>query len=364
MRLFATERIAGLMDRLGFKEGEMLEHNMLSKSVERAQKKVEENNFGIRKRLLEYDDVMNSQRNVVYTRRRHALMGERIGLDVMNTLYDTVNTLAEQNAETGNYDDFKLELFRTLAIESPLKEEAFRGMKAEKLTDELFSEVLKQFKRRMERIAQTVHPVIKQVFENQGGMYENILIPITDGKRVYNISCNLKEAYETNSKGIVKAFQKAITLHTIDEAWKEHLREMDELRHSVQNASYENKDPLLIYKLESYNLFKGMMEGMNRKTVSILMRGQVPGREDASSGGVQVRHASPEKRQDLSRYRTEKSQFGGGGGSGDPLLPKPPTGPQPPQRKEPIRVEKRVGRNDPCPCGSGKKYKNCHGSGL
>jgi preprotein translocase subunit SecA len=358
MRLFATERIAGLMDKLGFKEGEVLEHNMLSKSVERAQKKVEENNFGIRKRLLEYDDVMNSQRNVVYTRRKHALMGERIGLDIMNTLYDATNALVELHAD--DYKEFKLELFRTLALECPLPEDTFRGGKSEKLTEELFDDVLKQFKRRMERMAQTANPVITQVYEKQGSMYENILIPVTDGKRMYNISCNLKEAYETQSKAIVKSFQKSITLHTIDEAWKEHLREMDELRHSVQNASYENKDPLLIYKLESYNLFKIMLENMNRKTVSILMRGQIPMREE--NAGVQVRQAAPEKRTDMSRYRTEKSQIGSGGG--DPLLPKPPTGPQAPQRIEPIRVEKRAGRNDPCPCGSGKKYKNCHGKGL
>jgi len=358
MRLFASDRIAGLMDRMGFKDGDMLEHSMLNKSVERAQKKVEENNFGIRKRLLEYDDVMNSQRNVIYTRRRHALMGERIGLDVMNTLYDATTALAEQHAEGGSYEDFKLELFRTLAIECPLAEDTFNGMKAEKMTEELFDDVLKQYKRRQERMAQIAQPIIKRVYETQGEMYENIVIPITDGKRMYNISCNLKEAYESQSKAITKSFQKSITLHTIDEAWKEHLREMDELRHSVQNASYENKDPLLIYKLESYNLFKTMVEDMNRKTVSILMRGQIPMREE-----VQVRQATPERRQDMSRYRTEKSQFDRRGGS-DPLLPKPPTGPQQAQRTEPIRVEKRTGRNDPCPCGSGKKYKNCHGQGL
>jgi preprotein translocase subunit SecA len=357
MRLFASERIAGLMDRMGFKEGDVLEHSMLSKSVERAQKKVEENNFGIRKRLLEYDDVMNSQRNVIYTRRRHALIGERIGLDVLNTLYDATTTLAEQYAEGGDYDDFKLELFRTLAIESPFDEDSFRAMRTGELTEKLFDEVLRRYKGRQERMAQVAQPVISQVYEKQGAMYENILIPVTDGKRVYNVSCNLKEAYDTQAKSIVKSFQKAITLHTIDEAWKEHLREMDELRHSVQNASYENKDPLLIYKLESYNLFKTMVEDMNRKTVSILMRGQIPVREE-----VQVRQATPERRQDMSRYRTEKDQYRQGGG--DPLLPKPPTGPQQPQRTEPIRVEKRVGRNEPCPCGSGKKYKNCHGKGL
>ncbi len=368
MRLFASDKIAGLMDRLGFKEGEVLEHNMLSKSVERAQKKVEENNFGIRKRLLEYDDVMNSQRNVIYTRRRHALMGERIGMDVLNTIYDTSVAIAEQHADGLDFEGFKLELFKTFAMECPLTEEEFKSMKAESLGDRLFDEALKLFKRRMERMTQVANPVIKQVYENQGAMYENILIPITDGKRMYNVSCNLKEAYETECKAITKAFQKAIVLHTIDEAWKEHLREMDELRHSVQNASYEHKDPLLIYKLEAYNLFKAMVDTMNRKTASILMRGQIPVREEpteeekramaerqaaaeeAQRRSIGVRQAAPEVRQDLSRYRTEKSDLSGNTETREP--------------QQPVRAEKRVGRNDPCPCGSGKKYKNCHGKGL
>ena len=362
MRLFATDRIAGLMDRLGFKEGEVLEHDMLSKSVERAQKKVEENNFGIRKRLLEYDDVMNSQRTVIYSRRRNALMGERIGMDMLNTLYDTTTNLVEQHSDGGSYNDFGLELFRTLAMENPLSEEKFYDTKASKLTDELFDDVLKQFKRRMERMAQVAQPVIKQVYENQGAMYENILIPVTDGRRMYNIPCNLKEAYDTQSKAIPTQFQKAITLHTLDEAWKEHLREMDDLRHSVQSASYENKDPLLIYKLESFNLFKIMVEEMNKKTVSILMRGQIPTQEEPNQPSrIQLRHAAPVRRQDMSRYRTEKSEAGEGN---DPLLPKPPTGETQQRRTEPIRVEKRVGRNEPCPCGSGQKYKNCHGKGI
>jgi preprotein translocase subunit SecA len=367
MRLFASDRIAGLMDRLGFKEGEVLEHNMLSKSVERAQKKVEENNFGIRKRLLEFDDVMNAQRNVIYTRRRHALMGERIGLDVLNTIFDNSTSIVEQHAENMDYEGFRLELFRTFAMESPIPEESFKEIKPKQLAEDLFDEALKTFKRRMERMVQVANPVIRQVYEQQGAMYENIMIPITDGKRMYNISCNLKEAYETESKVIPKAFQKAIVLHTIDESWKEHLREMDELRHSVQNASYENKDPLLIYKLESYNLFKSMVDVMNRKTAGVLMRGQIPVREEApgqSEGArrVAVRQATQEKRQDMSRYRTEKTDILGGGQSG---APRPPMGPQTPQQPMPIRVEKRVGRNEPCPCGSGKKYKNCcHGKGL
>ncbi|MDR1201163.1 MAG: preprotein translocase subunit SecA [Tannerellaceae bacterium] len=365
MRLFASEKIAGLMDRMGFKEGEVLEHSMLSKSVERAQKKVEENNFGIRKRLLEYDDVMNSQRNVIYTRRRHALMGERIGLDVLNTIYDNTTSIVESYTDNMDYEGFKLELFRTFAMETPVTEEEFRELKSNQLIDKLFDEALQLFKRRMERLVQVANPVIKQVYETQGAQYENILIPITDGKRMYNISCNLKEAYNTESKAIGKAFQKSIILHTIDESWKEHLREMDELRHSVQNASYENKDPLLIYKLESYNLFKSMVDTMNKKTAGILMRGQIPIREEApgqTERRVDVRQALEQKRQDMSRYRTEKSDIASAGG--DPLQQKPPTGPTQPRQQVPIRVEKKVGRNDLCPCGSGKKYKNCHGKGL
>ena len=381
MRLFASEKIAGLMDKLGFKEGEVLEHSMLSKSVERAQKKVEENNFGIRKRLLEYDDVMNSQRNVIYTRRRHALMGERIGLDVLNTIYDTANAIVDEYADASNYEGFKQELFKTMAMECPLTEEEYKNMKADAMVEKVFSAALEMFKRRMERLTQYANPVIKQVYENQGAMYENILIPITDGKRMYNVSCNLKEAYETECKSVAKAFQKLIVLHTIDDAWKEHLREMDELRHSVQNASYENKDPLLIYKLESYNLFKGMVDTMNRKTVAILMRGQIPMREPSAEERrlaearraaaesaskqaaaleaearqrIQIQRAQEEQHEDMSKYRTEKADVNGGGANINTQA-----APQ-----EPVRAEKRVGRNDPCPCGSGKKYKNCHGAGL
>ena len=379
MRLFASEKIANLMDKLGFKEGEVLEHSMLSKSVERAQKKVEENNFGIRKRLLEYDDVMNSQRNVIYTRRRHALMGERIGLDVLNTIYDTAIAIADQFADSLDYEGFKIELFKTFAMEPPFTEDEFKGMKADVLGEKLFESALATYKQRTERMAQVANPVIKQVYENQGATYENIMIPITDGKRMYNVSCNLKEAYETESKSIVKAFQKRTVLLTIDEAWKEHLREMDELRHSVQNASYEHKDPLLIYKLESYNLFKDMVDVMNRKTVAILMRGQIPvhtvteeerkeleARRAAMQAQmaaqqaaaiqaaaearqrIMIEKAKKEEHEDMSKYRAEK----------------PGTDGESTATQEPVRAEKRVGRNDLCPCGSGKKYKNCHGQGL
>ena len=347
MRLFSSDRIAGVMDKLGFKEGEMIEHSMISKSIERAQKKVEENNFGIRKRLLEYDDVMNKQRTVVYTKRRHALMGERIGMDIVNMIWDRcVNAI-----EAPTYEDCKMDLLQTLAMETPFTEEEFRNEKKEKLADKAFDAAMELFKRKTERMAQIAYPVIKQVYENQGHMYENILIPITDGKRMYNISCNLKAAYESECKEVVKAFEKSILLHVIDEAWKENLRELDDLKHSVQNASYEQKDPLLIYKLESVNLFDTMVDKINNQTVSILMRGQIPVQEPQ-----EIQQAAPEQKQDMSKYREQKQELT------DPnqqAAAQQDTREQ--QKREPIRVEKTVGRNDPCPCGSGKKYKNCHG---
>ncbi len=351
MRLFATERIAGLMDRMGFQEGDVLEHNMLSRSVERAQKKVEENNFGIRKRLLEYDDVMNSQRELIYKRRRHALMGERIENDVANMITDTVKNIVELNED--DYQSMKLDLLRVMALDIPFSEADMKKLKTEEIIEAVTRKAFETFKRKTERLAEVANPVIRQVYENQGAMYQNILIPITDGKRVYNVSCNLKEAYETGSKTLVKAFEKTILLHTIDEDWKEHLREMDELRHSVQNASYEQKDPLLIYKLESFNLFRTMVSNINSKAVSVLMRGQIPIQDPAH-----VRQAAPEQKTDYSKYRTQKEESGNisapGNGRGAPQ-------PRQPQKLEPVRVEKKVGRNDPCPCGSGKKYKNCHG---
>jgi preprotein translocase subunit SecA len=347
MRLFATERIAGLMDRMGFKEGDVLEHSMLSKSVERAQKKVEENNFGIRKRLLEYDDVMNSQREVIYKRRRHALMGERIENDVANMISDTSKNVVEVNED--DYENMKFDLFRVMALEIPFKEEDFKGLREDTQVKAITDRAFETFKRKTERLAEVANPVIKQVYENQGALYENILIPITDGKRVYNISCNLKEAYESNSKALVKAVEKSILLHTIDEDWKEHLREMDELRQSVQNASYEQKDPLLIYKLESFNIFKQMVNNINSKSVSILMRGQIPVQDPSN-----VRQASPEQKTDYSKYRTQKDEMGNNIAGGHPQQRQQ-------QKLAPIRVEKKHGRNDPCPCGSGKKYKSCCG---
>ena len=350
MRLFSSDRIASVMDKLGFKEGEMIEHKMISNSIERAQKKVEENNFGIRKRLLEYDDVMNKQRTVIYTKRRHALMGERIGMDIVNMIWDR----CAYAVELGDYENVKMEMFQTLAMEAPFTEEEFYNTKQETLTEKAFEAAMANFKRKTERIATIAMPVIKQVYENQGHMYENIMIPITDGKRMYNIPVNLKAAYESEGKEIVKSFEKAILLHTIDEGWKENLRELDELKHSVQNASYEQKDPLLIFKLESVKLFDAMVNKINNQTISVLMRGQIPVPDPD-----QVRAAAPEAPAPRQQYQESKQDLS------DPnqqAAANRDTREQ--QKHEPIRVQKAPGRNDPCPCGSGKKFKKCHGRGM
>ena len=354
MRLFGSERISGIMDKFGFEEGEMIEHPMISKSIERAQKKVEENNFGIRKRLLEYDDVMNSQREVIYSKRRHALMGERIGVDITNMIYDTAESLTDSVGD--DYLSLQEELLKTFAMDVPFSEAELRSMRGKEVSDKIAEAAIENFKRRMDKLAAVANPVIKQVYETRGSQYENILIPITDGKRMYNVAVRLEDAYKTESKEIVKVFEKQTLLYVIDEEWKEHLRQLDELRNSVQNASYEQKDPLLIYKIESFGLFKQMLETLNRKALSILMRGQIPVREPDH-----VREAQQERRQDYSRYRTQKDESTNGAPANDPT--KQDT--REPRRHEPIvRQEKKVGRNDPCPCGSGKKYKNCHGKGL
>ena len=366
MRLFSSERIASVMDKLGFKEGDMIEHNMISQSIERAQKKVEENNFGIRKHLLEYDDVMNKQRTVIYTKRRHALIGERIGMDIANMIWDR----CAYALDLATYEDCKMEVLRTLAMTVDFEEKDFMTGDRQKLAENLFDQAMAQFKRRMDNLAGIANPVIQQVYETQGQMYENILIPITDGRRMYNIACSLKEAYETQCKEIVKCFEKAILLHVIDEKWKENLRDLDDLRHSVQNASYEQKDPLLIYKLESVTLFDDMVNAINTETVSILMRGQIPMQQPQD-----VRKAAPERGQDMSRYRETKQELPpslrqkAAAQSAEQLTDPAQEAAmrqrmQQEEKKEPIVAPKKIGRNDPCPCGSGKKYKNCHGKGL
>jgi preprotein translocase subunit SecA len=358
MRLFASERIASVMDRLGFKEGEMIESPMISKSIERAQKKVEENNFGIRKRLLEYDDVMNKQRTVIYEKRRHALMGERIGMDITNIIWDRIVNVIEKNDYEGCQEGF-IKLF---AMECPFTRKDFIEVDLDKLMEDSFQLAMQHFNRRTDRIQNTSWPVIKQVYEKQSAMYERILVPITDGKRVYNIPCELKEAYDTESKSVVKQFEKTILLHIIDDCWKENLRALDELRHSVQNASYEQKDPLVIFKLESATLFDNMVDDMNNRIVSILMRAQIPEMQQEN-----VREAAPEQRS--QRYNESKADINNGGERlTDPnqaAAAATDTRAQASQvNRTPIRKEKMPGRNDPCPCGSGKKFKNCHGRGI
>ena len=354
MRKFASEKVARLMDRMGFKEGEVLEHSLITRSIENAQKKVEENNFGIRKHLLDYDDVMNKQRTVIYEKRRHALMGERIGMDIANMIWERcVNA-----TQLATYDDCKMEVLKTFALETPFNEDDFMNKNKEDLAGMIFDNAMAHFKQRTDHMAEIAYPVIKQVFETQGQMYENILIPITDGRKVYNISCNLKEAYESECKAIVKQFEKSILLHVIDEEWKENLRSLDELRNSVQNARYEQKDPLVLYKLDSAKLFDDMVEVINNDTISILMRGQIPLQEPQ-----QVQQAAPERRQDMSQLRENKRDASSVSG-GDPAQQAAAAHDTREQQRTPYVAPKTVGRNDPCPCGSGKKFKNCHGKGL
>jgi len=380
MRLFATDRVVKMLDRLGLKEGERIEANMVTKSIENAQKRVEENNFGIRKRLLEYDDVMNAQRKVVYSRRHHALMGERIGIDIMNMIYDTVENIVNSYDSIDDYENLKMETLKTLAIELPFTEDENKGLSKEKKIDILYQAAITAFKRKMDRLAEVANPIIKDIVENRNGV-GLVRVPIADGKRVYGIAVDLEEAYKSGSQNIAKAWQKAILLMSIDEAWKEHLRELDQLRQSVQNASYEQKDPLLIYKLESFNLFKTMVNTMNSKAVSILMRGQIPvqvqaapaPQQQGNGGGVSVSPsrpsaepvaavapAMPERRQDYSRYTAHKEEYPGQ--DAQRQAARAPQGER--HVTQPIKAEPKVGRNDPCPCGSGKKYKNCHGRGL
>ncbi|MFN8209131.1 MAG: hypothetical protein U0T82_17250 [Bacteroidales bacterium] len=285
MRLFGSDRIAGLMDRLGLKEGEVIQHSMITKSIERAQRKVEENNFGIRKRLLEYDDVMNSQREVIYRRRRHALYGERLEVDIANLMYDTVQIIVEGHHGQSDFSEFSLDLIRQLSIESPVSEDDYKQKPVEFIIDEVYKALVENFKRKAQTIAAQALPVIKDVFEKHAQVYENIVVPISDGQRVYQIITNLKKGYESNGNELVRSYEKSVILLAIDEEWKEHLREMDELKTSVQNAAYEQKDPLLIYKFEAYELFRNMLEKVNKEVVSILMKGHIPIRDSSQARG-------------------------------------------------------------------------------
>ena len=356
MRLFGSERIAHVMDRLGFEDGERIESPMISSSIERAQKKVEENNFGIRKHLLEYDDVMNKQRTVIYEKRRHALMGERIGMDITNAIWDRVTNIIEQN----DYEGMKEEFMKVLAMECPITEEELLNGNREEIEERAFQMAMDNFKRKVERIQSVAFPVIKQVEENQGSMFERILVPITDGKRTYQIPCNLKEAYESEAKSVVKEFEKQIMLHIIDDNWKENLRLFDELRHSVRNASYEQKDPLLIFKLESVKLWDGMIDDMNNRICSVLMRGQIPEiqQQEVHEAAPEIREQQNyiEQKENIEDMEARKAQRQAAtqdtreGASQTNHIP--------------YRAEKMPRPNDPCPCGSGKKFKNCHGRNI
>ena len=353
MRLFSSDRIVRIMDKLGLKDGEVIQHSMISKSIERAQKKVEENNFGIRKRLLEYDDVMNSQREVIYKKRRHALFGERIDVDILNMIFDMSDTITEVHQPNGKegFEDFRLDLIRSLSLDSPVSEDDLADMKPDDISDKIYHAAIGNFTRRSSAISKQAWPVIKNVYETKSHVYNNIVVPITDGIRFFNIVTNLERAYKTQGQDLVKSYEKQVILATIDEHWKENLRELDELRTSVQNASYEQKDPLLIYKLESFNLFKAMMERINKGVVSTLMKGQIP-----ISDPEQVREAPTVGRHaDRSKYREEKSDASGHS---------PEKAEEKPVHVQQVRVTPKVGRNEPCPCGSGKKFKNCHGHGI
>ena len=352
MRLFGSERIAGIMDKLGLKDGEMIQHSMISKSIERAQKKVEENNFGIRKRLLEYDDVMNSQREVIYSKRRHALYGERLGVDIANMMYDVTESIVQTHRDNSDYEEFQFDLIRTLSIDSPVSREDFSRLDTDEILDRVYSKVVDAYRRKSEAIAAQAYPVLKDVYERMSATYENVVVPISDGVKVYNVITNLRSAVESNGKELARSFEKIAVLATIDDAWREHLREMDELKQSVQNASYEQKDPLLIYKFESYELFKTVITKVNRDVVSLLMKGVIPQTQQNN-----VQEAQRRKSADMSRMRTSKSEVGSFGRDGGDENKKQ-------VQPTPVRVEKKVGRNDPCPCGSGKKFKHCHGQGL
>ena len=341
MRLFGSERIAKLMDRMGLEEGEVIQHSMVSKSIERAQKKVEENNFGVRKRLLEYDDVMNQQREVIYKKRKHALHGDRLSLDVANMIYDTCENIVEELQANKEYENFKLELIRLLATESPVSEEEFKDNSIEDLTEKVYENCYKSYQAKSSAIANQAYPVIKDVFENQSATYENIVIPFTDGLKTLQVVTNLKEAHDSEGGNIAEAIEKSVTLAIIDDIWKEHLREMDDLKQAVQTASYEQKDPLLIYKFESFNLFKALINKVNKDIVSFLIKAGLP-----TQSAVQE-----------DRHRAENHQTSRPENSGNT----PQQAGKPKPKAQPIRAEEKVERNAPCPCGSGKKFKKCHG---
>jgi preprotein translocase subunit SecA len=351
MRLFGSDRIAKLMDRMGIEEGEVIQHSMITKSIERAQKKVEENNFGIRKRLLEYDDVMNAQREVIYKKRRHALFGERLALDLMNMQFDVCESIVNAYNQERDFDAFQLDLIRYLSVESPVDAKTFLQIKSEELTHMLFEKTHEHYRQKSQLIADKAFPVIENIFINQGQTIVDVVVPFSDGHKAMNVITPLKKSYETHGKELITSFEKSTVLNFIDEAWTEHLREMDDLRQSVQNAVYEQKDPLLIYKFESFELFKQMIDRVNKEIVSFLIKGYIP-----VQNAENVKEArAPQQRTDMSRLQASHT-------GSEPTSSSRPQGPPPPPRQQPAKAEVKVGRNDPCPCGSGKKFKNCHGA--
>ena len=354
MRLFGSERISNLMVRMGIEEGEVIQHSMITKSIERAQKKVEENNFGIRKRLLEYDDVMNSQRSVVYAKRKNALFGERLEVDINNTIFDVVSDVVTEFKEANNYEGFQLEIIRVFSVDTAISAEEFADTNLNGLVEKVFLEVTAFYKRKAEAVAHQAFPVIKDVFNTRGEYVENIVVPFTDGIHGIQVAVPLKKAVENKGAEVFKSFEKNVVLYLIDDAWKEHLREMDELKQSVQNAVYEQKDPLLVYKFEAFELFRTMLANVNKEVVSFLFRGGIPLQQ-----AEEVREARPEPKLDLRKMRTSKPELVTETTQGG--LPVEDT--RELQKVMPVRVEQKIGRNDPCPCGSGKKYKNCHGVG-
>jgi preprotein translocase subunit SecA len=342
MRLFGSNRIAGVMDRLGLKDGEVIQHSMITKSIERAQRKVEENNFGIRKRLLEYDDVMNKQRESIYQKRKNALYGDKLAIDISNNFYDMCDSLISEYQDKRDFKGFEAELISTFALENPFTEAQFYSEKTDKLADQLYEIAFENYKTRTKILAEQAFPIVKDVYLNEGHRYENIALPINDGHKTMQIIAPLKKCYETEGKEITLSIEKGITLAVIDDEWKEHLREMDELKNAVQNASYEQKDPLLVYKFESFELFKLMIQHVNKDILSFLNRGKLPMEEATNISEARLPKSEASHlqtgREDVVNQRTSEAQ-----------------------KPSPVHVEKKVGRNDPCPCGSGKKYKNCHG---
>ncbi|MDE6460345.1 MAG: preprotein translocase subunit SecA, partial [Paramuribaculum sp.] len=362
MRLFATDRVMKMLDTLGLKEGEMIESRMVTKAIENAQKRVEENNFGIRKRLLEYDDVMNKQRTYIYARRHHALLGEKIGIDIANMFYDVIENLINTYDQPSDYSELSLELFKILSIETPFTEAEFRSLSKEDAIDKVHAAAMEAFDRKSRKIRDIAMPVIKDCVENRG-MNSMIVVPMTDGKRIFNLPVNIMDAYDTECRAIVKEWHKAILLVTIDELWKEHLRELDQLRQSVQNVSYEQKDPLVIYKVESFHLFEQMLNNLNVKVISALMRGTIyvpqHAAGDSAQAPAQPQVQKPMPRQATPAYKESRESLPG---DANRAAASAPQGEK--QRPMPVQAGPRIGRNDPCPCGSGKKYKNCHGKGL